>query len=124
MKNALHGGLAASYARVAEANTARLQAQHEANAASAVDDGYHVPADDGYRIGNDGSSGLSQDRTGWAELLRQVTTGTAGFDRVYVQDATRIGRWSPCVVADYVALFREHDVELVVIADRSRGGAG
>jgi hypothetical protein len=122
MKHALHGRPAASYARLAASDTAGIHAQHNANATSAAVDGYHVPDDDQHRFSDDGVSGFSHVRPAWTELLRQVTSGVAPFDRVYVQDLTRIGRWGGGALAGCVWLFREYGVELVAIDNHPRGG--
>lgn len=104
---------AASYSRSAIPNAAGIEEQHRANQRRAEEHGLVLPDDPKFRFTDDGVSGVAHRRRGFDRLLQTIKQGHAPFERIYVRDAARLGRWSDVRMhAYYEGLFQEHGVQL------------
>lgn len=105
---------AASYARNSDEDSDGLQSQHLGNEQRAAVDGYLIPRSVDFRFEDDDTTGISKRRKGFDRLLQVITSGEAKFDRVYVKDRTRLGRWSDPRFGFYLeVLAEEHGVKIV-----------
>ena len=106
--------LAASYVRKSDEDNEGLQSQHVANEQRAAADGYLIPRSPDFRFEDDDTTGVSKRRKGFDRLLQIITSGEAKFDRVYIKDRTRLGRWSDPRFGFYLeVLCEEHGVKIV-----------
>lgn len=106
--------LAASYARKSNEDHEGILGQHLVNEQRARKDDYMIPATPEFRYEDDDTTGISKRRSGFDKLLEFIRSGEAKFDRVYVKDKTRLGRWSDPRYAFFLeVLFEEHGVRIV-----------
>jgi hypothetical protein len=106
--------LAASYVRKSDEDNEGLQSQHLVNEQRAAADGYAIPRAVDFRFEDDDTTGVSKRRKGFDRLLQMITSGEAKFNRVYIKDRTRLGRWSDPRFGFYLeVLCEEHGVKLV-----------
>lgn len=106
--------IAASYARKSDEDNDGLQSQHLGNEQRAAADGYLIPRSVDFRFEDDDTTGVSKRRKGFDRLLQVITSGEGKFDRVYVKDRTRLGRWSDPRFGFYLeVLAEEHGVKIV-----------
>lgn len=59
----------------------------------ASEDGMPVPDDPSYRFADNDATGANADRNDFQRMLRLVESGQAGFQRLYVKDRSRFGRF-------------------------------
>lgn len=120
-------GLAASYARKSTADDPGLKAQHLVNVQKAGADQYVIPESSQFRFEDDETSGRTTSREDLDRLIEVVTSGEAPFDRVYIKDKTREGRFAdPRFHFFLQVLFELHGVRICysdrdVQLDFSRG---
>lgn len=108
------GMVAASYARKSNDDDDGLKSQHMVNEQRAAKDDYVIPRSLDFRFDDDDTTGVSKRRKGFDRLLQVITSGEAKFDRVYVKDRTRLGRWSDPRFGFYLeVLCEEHGVKIV-----------
>lgn len=106
--------IAASYGRKSDEDNEGLQSQHLGNEQRAAADGYLIPRSLDFRFEDDDTTGVSKRRKGFDHLLQLITSGEAKFERVYVKDRTRLGRWSDPRFGFYLeVLCEEHGVKIV-----------
>lgn len=106
--------VAASYGRKSDEDGEGLKSQHVINEQRAARDGYVIPRSAEYRYEDDDTTGVSKRRPGFDRLLQAITSGDAPFDRVYIKDRTRLGRWNDPRYGFFLeVLCEEHGVKLV-----------
>ncbi|MGI8546801.1 MAG: recombinase family protein [Gemmatimonadaceae bacterium] len=104
--------LAASYARKSDEDSEGIEAQHLYNARVAASDGYTIPDHPDFRFSDDDTRGPTKSRKGLDRLTQVVKRSTgAPFERVYVKNHKRLGRWLDPRYRIYIeVLFANHDV--------------
>jgi DNA invertase Pin-like site-specific DNA recombinase len=101
----------AAYVRSAAPDAEHIAAQVKSCRAVAATLGYEIP--DELVFSDDGASGLAVARPALTRLLRVVESGQASFDRLFVRDHKRLGRWSdPRMYSLFRARFEGHGVTI------------
>lgn len=106
-------GIAASYARKSTPDDPGLKSQHLINAQKAREDGVLIPEGREFRFEDDETSGRATAREDLDRLVSLVTSGEAPFDRVYIKDKTREGRFADPRFHFYLQVqFEKHGVRI------------
>jgi hypothetical protein len=86
--------LAASIERKSLKDPMGLEQQYAINLERANAEGYEIPDDAAFRFSDDATSGVLHKRDEFDRLKDLVDDGDHQFDRLYVKDRSRFGRWT------------------------------
>ncbi|MDZ4257354.1 MAG: recombinase family protein, partial [Gemmatimonadales bacterium] len=107
---------AASYARKSTPDDVGIHDQHVQNAQAAERAGYHIPTGLQYRFADDDTSGITKSRKGLDRLRQTAESGEAPFERIYIKDRSRLGRFeNPKRSAYLEVLFEDLAVPLFFV---------
>lgn len=110
--------LAASYGRKSYRDPEGIEAQYLGNQRKAHEHGFTIPTSPEFRFDDDDTVGITKSRAGFDRLVEVVTSGDAPFERVYIKDKTRLGRWDDPRYHSYLeVLFETHGVRIVYCDD-------
>jgi hypothetical protein len=94
--------------------------EYLANAEQARRDGYEIPDSRSHRFFDDYSAHVDLRATALDRLVGMVLRGEAQFDRIYVRDRSRLGRWvDPRILFRYERLLAACGVSVLYLADLS-----
>lgn len=114
---------AASYERKSTSDPYGIDEQYLINKQKAAGEGFIIPDDLRFRFSDDDTSGVTKSRRGFDRLKKIIEEGEAPFERVYVKDRTRLGRWDePRMHFYYEMHFQENGV-VVRYADEDDSAA-
>lgn len=113
MTNTQNPRLGAFYGRTAAGGSEGIENQLKVAREVAALDGYTIPDGPEFVYTDVNVSGLTTSRGGLDRLRKDITEGKAQFDRVYVREPSRLGRWQdPRRFYFLEVLFEEHGVDL------------
>jgi|GEM_PF-4910918 len=81
------------YGRVSGRDDVSLQRQLEIALEKAASGGYVIPSGHLYRYADNQITGISRSRSEWDRLMQVITTSPPPFDRLFIMDSSRLGRW-------------------------------
>jgi Site-specific recombinases, DNA invertase Pin homologs len=84
---------ACSYERQSLSDDMGIDEQYRENCQRAREHGYLIPNDPKFRFSDNDVSGVTANRGEFQRLIQVVESGDAPFERVYVKDKTRLGRF-------------------------------
>lgn len=108
------------YGRVSGDDEESIESQLAFCRQRAAEDGYYIPNVFGFQFSDVYVKGTTDNRPGLDALDRMICAGkTAPFDRVYVRDVKRLGRWKDPRKHDYYAVKWEKEGVWIRYADKA-----
>ena len=108
--------IASAYIRCGIADDVSAAEQLRICRERAAELGYSIP--DEHVFVDNGVSGATNTRPAFDRLKEVITSAGAPFDRLYIRDRSRLGRWSDPRMYDYHAVhFEQHGVEITCCAE-------